>query len=51
GRRVGEHEMIPVDKVRWQFGLPQDVPPPFAQYMRDDMERPMPLPQLTVPTG
>ncbi|KAH9296615.1 hypothetical protein KI387_040203, partial [Taxus chinensis] len=45
GHGAGEHEMILVDRVRRQFGLPQDVPPPFPQYKRDDVERPMPLPQ------
>ncbi|KAH9304978.1 hypothetical protein KI387_009382, partial [Taxus chinensis] len=28
-----------------------DNPPSFPQYRRDDMERPLPLPQPTVPTG
>ncbi|KAH9296382.1 hypothetical protein KI387_039970, partial [Taxus chinensis] len=28
-----------------------DIPPPFLQYKRDDVERPFPLPKPTMPTG
>lgn len=51
GRRAREDEMILVDRVWQQFGLVRDIPMSFPQYQRDDMERPLPLPQPTVPTG
>ncbi|KAH9307024.1 hypothetical protein KI387_011428, partial [Taxus chinensis] len=45
GRRLGEHERIPLERVRRQMGLQQDEPPPFPQYQRDDVEAPLPVPQ------
>ncbi|KAH9291140.1 hypothetical protein KI387_043667, partial [Taxus chinensis] len=51
GHCAEEYEMIPIDKFWQQFRLLQDIPPPFPQYSRDDVERPLPLPQPTIPTG
>ncbi|KAH9303135.1 hypothetical protein KI387_014718, partial [Taxus chinensis] len=45
GRRPGEYERIPLERVRRQMGLRQDEPPPFPQYRRDDVEAPLPAPQ------
>ncbi|KAH9301381.1 hypothetical protein KI387_012964, partial [Taxus chinensis] len=45
GRRPGEYERIPLERVRRQMGLRQDEPPPFPQYKRDDVEAPLPAPQ------
>ncbi|KAH9306646.1 hypothetical protein KI387_011050, partial [Taxus chinensis] len=45
GRRPGEYERIPLERVRRQLGLQQDEPPPFPQYQREDVEAPLPVPQ------
>ncbi|KAH9323989.1 hypothetical protein KI387_043930 [Taxus chinensis] len=45
GRRPGEHERIPLERVRRRWGYDKDEPPPFPQYQRDDVEAPLPVPQ------
>ncbi|KAH9304055.1 hypothetical protein KI387_008459, partial [Taxus chinensis] len=41
----GSTSRIPLERVRRQMGLPQDEPPHFPQYRRDDVEAPLPAPQ------
>ncbi|KAH9309909.1 hypothetical protein KI387_037820, partial [Taxus chinensis] len=49
GRRPGEYERIPLERVRRQMGLRQDESPRFPQYQRDDVEAPLPTPQPVDP--
>ncbi|KAH9309787.1 hypothetical protein KI387_037698, partial [Taxus chinensis] len=51
GHRPGEYERIPLDHVRRQLGLVQDIPQAYRPYMRIDAEAAFSPPRPTPPEG